>query len=90
MSAWYILSSLGFYPVNPASGIFNIGRPAFEYAKIRLGEKSFEIKTSNFSNENIYVKSVYLNGKPVTDYKLSYSDIVKGGELLFEMTSNPN
>jgi len=89
MSAWYILSSLGFYPVNPTSGIFNIGRPAFEYAKIRLGEKSFEIKTSNFANENIYVKSVYLNGKPVTDYKLSYSDIVKGGELLFEMTSDP-
>lgn len=90
MSAWYILSSLGFYPVNPASGVFDIGRPAFEYVKIRLGEKSFEIKTTNFSNENIYVKAVYLNGQPVTDYKLSYNDIVKGGELVFEMTSNPN
>lgn len=90
MSAWYILSSLGFYPVNPASGVFDIGRPAYEYAKIRLGENAFEIKTTNFSNENIYVKSVYLNGQPVTDYQLYYRDIVKGGELLFEMTSNLN
>ncbi|WP_373514842.1 glycoside hydrolase domain-containing protein, partial [Persicitalea sp.] len=90
MSAWYILSSLGFYPVNPASGIFDIGRPAFKYAKINFGEKLFEIKTSNFSDKNIYVKSIHLNGKPVSDYKLSYTDIVKGGVLLFEMTSIPN
>ena len=88
MSAWYILSTLGFYTVNPASGIFDIGMPFHAFASIQLpGDKTFKIKANNLSPENIYVRSVSLNGKPVDNYQITYKDIMAGGELVFEMTN---
>jgi predicted alpha-1,2-mannosidase len=85
MSAWYVFSCLGFYPVNPASGIFDIGVPAYKYAEIRLGEKRFIIKAPLLSEENKYVKEVRLNGKVITNYLLSYKEIMNGGVLEFVM-----
>jgi predicted alpha-1,2-mannosidase len=85
MSAWYILSSLGFYPVNPASGFFDLGIPLHPYAKIRLNDRTLEIRTTNMSEENKYVKLVTLNGRPLDGLKISYQKIMAGGELVFEM-----
>jgi len=85
MSAWYIFNSLGFYPVNPVSGMFDIGVPAHSYAKINLAGKPFVVKANNLSPENKYVKSISLNGSPINSYKISYNDIMNGGELVFEM-----
>ena len=91
MSSWYILSSLGFYPVNPSNGVYVFGSPVFDNAKIELGNnKSFTVKTVNNSQKNIYIQSVKLNG---VDYKNSYithKDIIKGGEIEFKMGPNPN
>ena len=84
MSAWYLFSAMGFYPFNPCGGEYIIGAPQVE--KVKLG--SFTIIARNLSKENRYVKSVTLNGRPVTDWKIRHEDIVKGGELVFEMTSS--
>jgi predicted alpha-1,2-mannosidase len=90
MSGWFILSSLGFYPVNPVSGMFDIGRPSYEEASIQVGENTFTIKAENYGKDNMYVQSVKLNRQPLTDYKISYEEIMKGGELIFEMSATPN
>jgi len=88
MSAWYILNSLGFYPVNPASGIFDIGIPAHPLASIKLNGKEFKIIAENFSPENKYVSSVTMNGKPIDNLQISYKEIMQGGELIFKMTNS--
>lgn len=85
MSAWYIFNTFGFYPVNPATGVFDIGIPAVEYAKIDLYGKEFTIKTKNFSDENKYISSITLNGNPVENFQITYKEIMSGGELVFEM-----
>ncbi|MEI7677471.1 MAG: glycoside hydrolase domain-containing protein, partial [Bacteroidales bacterium] len=86
MSAWYILTTLGFYPVNPALGVFDIGRPFVKEAKINLENgKTFIIIANNLSDKNILVKKITLNGKEIKDYKLNFKNIVDGGELVFEM-----
>lgn len=90
MSAWYIFSSLGFYPISPASGLFDLGAPIHKYAKIDLAGNPFIITANNLTPDNKYVKSVTLNGEPLSDYHLSYSNIMKGGELIFEMTNRIN
>jgi predicted alpha-1,2-mannosidase len=91
MSAWYVFSSLGFYPVCPASGEYAIGAPSVSEGKIQLsGGKSMIVKANNLSNQNIYIQTVSLNGKPLTTSFLSHSDIANGGELVFEMSNRPN
>lgn len=91
MSAWYLLSSMGMYPVNPSAGIYVFGSPAVDKAEIAVnGGKSFTVKANNNSNANIYIQSVTLNGKPYTKSYIKHSDIMKGGELVFEMGSTPN
>jgi putative alpha-1,2-mannosidase len=86
MSAWYIFSSLGFYPVFPASGQYIIGSPLFDKATLQLGGgKTFTVQTVNNSAENIYVQSMQLNGKPYANNYLLHSDIVKGGVLKMVM-----
>ncbi|MBR4617215.1 MAG: GH92 family glycosyl hydrolase, partial [Kiritimatiellae bacterium] len=93
MSAWYIFSAMGFYPFNPCGGEYVIGAPQvarvelkIENGECRIGErKTFTMTARNFSRENKYVKSVTLNGKPIVDWKIRHSDIVSGGELVFEM-----
>lgn len=91
MSAWYIFSAMGFYPVCPGSDQYIIGAPYFPHMKIKLeGDKTLEIKAPKVSRENRYVKSVKLNGKIWTKAYLAYSDLSKGGVLEFEMNSKPN
>tara|TARA_B100000809_G_C15125388_1_gene526029 strand:- start:1431 stop:3128 length:1698 start_codon:yes stop_codon:yes gene_type:complete len=90
MSAWYVFSSMGFYPVTPGSNQYIIGTPLFDKATINLESgKQFTIATNNLSDANIYVESVYLNGKQLNQSFISHEDIVAGGTLEFKMTDNP-
>ena len=86
MSAWYIFSAMGFYPFNPCGGEYIIGAPQVACAKLKVESGEFKVVARNLSRENKYVKSVTLNGKPITDWKIRHSDIMRGGELVFEMT----
>ncbi len=87
MSAWYMFTVLGFYPVNPASGEYVIGSPQLPEATIKLANgKTFTMIAENLSAENKYVKSVWLNDKEITDYKITYAQLMDGGVLKFEMT----
>ena len=91
MSAWYVLSSIGLYQVEPAGGKFVIGSPLFDEATVNVGDgKTFTIRAKNNSKENIYVQSAKLNGKPYPKSYLLYQDIVKGGMLELEMGSEPS
>lgn len=92
MSSWYIFSTLGFYPVNPANGLFVFGSPyLFDKATIALPQnKKFEIIAQNNSKDNMYIQSVELNGKPYTKSYIMYDDIMKGGTLKFIMGNRPN
>lgn len=91
MSAWYLLSSMGFYPVYPAGGIYEIGSPLFKKASIQLpGGKSFMVKANNMSDANVYVQSIKLNGKPYAKSYLQHQDIVKGGIIEMTMGPKPN
>ncbi|MNL14737.1 Glycosyl hydrolase family 92 [compost metagenome] len=87
MSAWYIFSSLGFYPVSPGSDTYALGSPAVKNAVLNLENgKTFKIETLNQGDKNVYVKQVFLNGKPVKGHSIKHSDIVNGGVLKFVMT----
>ncbi|WP_372652115.1 GH92 family glycosyl hydrolase [Draconibacterium sp.] len=91
MSAWYVLSSMGFYPVNPANGVYVFGSPLFESATIELpGEKTFQVKANNLNKTNIYINSVRLNGEPYTKSYITHADVVRGGVLEFTMAAEPN
>lgn len=91
MSAWYIFSALGFYPVNPANGIYDIGSPMFDTAIIQLESgKRFTIIAYNNSKENIYVQNLKLNGKDYNKTYIKHTDIVNGGTLEFYMGDLPN
>jgi predicted alpha-1,2-mannosidase len=91
MSAWYIFSSMGFYPANPANGAFIFGSPLFDEIMIRLsGNRHFTIKALNNNEKNIYIQSVKLNGKPHTHSFITYKEIMQGGYLEFEMGPQPN
>ncbi|MFD1094922.1 GH92 family glycosyl hydrolase [Salegentibacter chungangensis] len=90
MSSWYIFSSLGFYPVNPAHGTYLLGAPLFKSAEISLpGGKKFVIRAEGLSEDNIYVKRVRLNGKRLERAFITHDEITGGGELIFEMTDEP-
>lgn len=91
MSAWYILSAMGFYPVCPGTDQYVIGAPYLPYMKLNLENgKTFAIKADKVSDKNRYIKSVTLNGKPYTKAYITQQDIMNGGELCFEMTASPN
>jgi putative alpha-1,2-mannosidase len=90
MSAWFILSSLGFYQVNPSVPRYDIGTPLFKEAKINLENgKSFIIKAPNVSDKNFYVKSVKLGGNVHKSTMFLHRDLMKGNVLEFEMTDEP-
>lgn len=90
MSAWYILSSLGFYPVAPGSEDYAIGSPAVDRAFLHLENgKTFEIEAVNQSPKNVYVEKILLNGKEIKNFTLKHSDIMNGGKLIFHMSSKP-
>lgn len=91
MSAWYIFSTMGFYPVCPGTDQYVIGAPYLPYLKLNLeNNKTLEIKAPNVSDKNCYIKSVKLNGKPFTKAFLTQKEIMDGGVLEFEMDSKPN
>ncbi|MEM8520910.1 GH92 family glycosyl hydrolase [Flavobacterium sp. PL12] len=91
MSAWYIFSSMGFYPVAPGSSEYSIGSPLVNNAKINLENgKTFEIVVKNQSDKNVFVKNITLNGKPVNNYSIDHSEIVKGGKMIFTMSNKHN
>ena len=86
MSAWYILSTLGFYPVNPASGEFVLGSPQVKKATLHLAKnKSFSIEAKNFSEQAIYNETRLLNGKEINKPFITFQDVINGGSLIFEM-----
>lgn len=88
MSAWYLFSALGFYPVDPVSGQYVFGSPEVSRASITLENgKQFTVIAHNQSAENVYVRSIHLNGKPVTRHYLTHEEIMAGGELIFEMSA---
>ncbi|WP_372937188.1 GH92 family glycosyl hydrolase [Seonamhaeicola sp.] len=91
MSAWYVLSSIGLYPMNPASTQYEIGSPIFESSSINLPNgKTFIIKAENVSKENIYIQSATLNNEPFNETNISHETILKGGTLQFFMGNTPN
>jgi predicted alpha-1,2-mannosidase len=91
MSAWYIFSAMGFYPVCPGSDQYALGSPNAEEIRLNLENgNTFVIKTKNFSNEHVYVNAVRLNGKPHNSFFISHNDIMNGGELVFEMSKHAN
>jgi putative alpha-1,2-mannosidase len=86
MSAWYIFSSLGFYPVAPGSDQYQLGSPAVDGATIQLpGGKTFTIETVNQSAKNVYVQKVVLNGKVLDRTYLTHEEIMSGGKMVFWM-----
>lgn len=91
MSAWYVFSTLGFYPVTPGIPAYAIGTPHFGRATIALPNgKQFEIVAHNLSAERFYIQSATFNGIPLNRFWLRHSEIVRGGKLVFEMSDRPN
>lgn len=90
MSAWYIFSSLGFYSVAPASGLYAIGSPAVGHAVLHLENgRTFTIEVKNPGEKNVFIKKMMLNGKPLASHFISHEDIMRGGILTFEMSDRP-
>ena len=90
MSAWYIFGALGFYPVNPASGEYIIGTPMLEEATIHLPDgKTFAIKAPRKKGNEIYIRSIKLNGKKHTKNYITHQDILNGSTLEFVMSATP-
>ena len=86
MSAWAVLSAMGFYPVTPGNDIYTIGTPAFPQVTLNLENgNQFVIKANNLSNDNYYIQSARLNGNDYLKSFLKHGDIMQGGELVFEM-----
>ncbi|GLQ90815.1 GH92 family glycosyl hydrolase [Dyella flagellata] len=91
MSAWYIFTALGFYPVTPASDEYAIGRPFVPRATLHLGNgRSFTVSAAPLDDAHPYVGQVTLNGKPLDRVYLKHADILAGGELHFTMQAQPN
>ncbi|MFP4367001.1 MAG: GH92 family glycosyl hydrolase, partial [Bacteroidales bacterium] len=89
MSAWYILSALGFYQVAPGDPVYDAGRPVVEGARIRTGNGWFTIKTHNNSRENKYIEKMVLNGRVLSEPRFRHEDIKTGGMLEFYMDNEP-
>lgn len=91
MSAWYIFSAMGFYPVAPGSNEYVIGSPSVDQAVINLenGNK-FTIHTEGLSKNNIYINKVTLNGEEIDRCYITHDEIISGGEIIFHMASEPN
>jgi predicted alpha-1,2-mannosidase len=91
MSAWYVLSAMGFYPVTPGSGVYAMGTPLLDEVTISLENgRTFTIKANGRTDKNFYVQAATLNGKTYPATWLSHDDIAKGGALVLKMGSTPN
>jgi len=90
MSAWYMFSSLGFYPVSPGGDEYALGSPAVNNASLTLENgKTFTVEAINQSDKNVYVQKVLLNGKELKTPLIKHGDITSGGKLTFYMSSKP-
>jgi predicted alpha-1,2-mannosidase len=90
MSAWYVFSAMGFYPMNPASQTYEIGTPIVKSAKINLSNgKSFTIFAPEVSKENIYIQNILLNGEPYNLNYITHKQIMSGATITFEMGNTP-
>ena len=91
MSAWFVLSALGFYPVDAVSGNYILGSPLFEKAGVDLGSgKQLQIEVLRNDPKHAYIEGFSINGKPQTRAWFHHSEIVDGGKLTFTMGANPN
>jgi predicted alpha-1,2-mannosidase len=90
MSAWYVFSAMGFYPVNPVNGEYVFGAPQIPKIELKLPEnKTFVIEAVNLSKENKYVQSIEFNGQTYSRKSILHKDIMNGGRLVFTMTDKP-
>ncbi len=88
MSAWYIFSTIGFYPVAPGSPVYQIGSPAINAAILHLENgKTFSIEAKNQGDKNVYVEKIELNGKPLNRLYITHNEIMNGGKIVFYMSS---
>jgi putative alpha-1,2-mannosidase len=91
MSAWYIFSALGFYPVTPGSNEYALGSPLVKKATLNLENgKTLVIATENQSKENVYVSKLTINGKEIKRNYILHDEIMNGGEFVFTMSNQPN
>lgn len=90
MSAWYLFASLGFYPVHPASGLYDICTPMVESARLKLGNgKTMDIRCRNYGPDKKYIAAVYLNGKRLRQPRLRHEEMMAGGQIIFELSASP-
>ncbi|MFT7588395.1 MAG: putative alpha-1,2-mannosidase [Limisphaerales bacterium] len=90
MSSWFVLSAAGFYPVAPGESNYSIGSPLFNEIEFKLENgNAFKVIAENNNSENVYIQSATLNGDQLTSSQLSHFDIIKGGELVLQMTNKP-
>ena len=90
MSAWYVFSAMGFYPVNPVSGEYEIGTPLFPEMRLNLDNgKTFTVLAPNVSRENIYIQSVKVNGQPYDKSYITHQQIMDGATVEFVMGNQP-
>lgn len=88
MSAWYMMSALGFYQISPTDPTYSIGRPIFDKATFKVGNGIFTITAENNGPDNLYIKSVTINGKPLDKFNtFQHSEFIPGGQLHFVMTN---
>lgn len=91
MSAWYVFTAMGFYPISPASGEYMIGSPLFSRLALKLGNgKTFTVTAQNNSSDNVYIQSATLNGKTLDMPMITYVQIMAGGTLAFVMGPRPS
>ncbi|EGQ8519861.1 alpha-mannosidase [Vibrio parahaemolyticus] len=89
MSAWYLMSALGFYQISPTDPTYSIGRPIFDKATVDIGSGTFTVTAENNGPDNMYIKEVTINGKPLDVYNtFQHSEFKAGGELHFVMTAD--
>lgn len=90
-SSWYVMSAMGFYPVDPSSDVYMIGSPIFDSVSLAMGNgKAFEIVAKNNAPENVYIQSATMNGRPWTKPWFRHADIKDGARLVFTMGPQPN
>ena len=91
MSAWYLISSLGFYAVDPVSGNYVFGTPLFDRAEVQLeNDKTLVVEAKRNSANDQYIQSVLFNGKPYTKLWFRHADVANGATIVFTLSGNPS
>lgn len=90
LSAWFVFSALGFYPVCPGAARYELGAPLFPVARLRVGSRTFTVRATGVSDRNLYIQQARLDGKPLTRAWLTHEEIARGGTLVLQMGPRPN